>query len=552
MKKILLTALVVSSLVACENIVGGVRTERTDSAKAEMSLTPVQRDNSITAANAYSDIFLDSVLVDEFIKKQALNDTMALQLRNFYNARNYQFAWLASDGFTEQGRGFWNLYDYHSKDSALKKFNDTLFNKKLDTLLETDSLYISANDSNFVKTELALTQQFIQYINDNNDSTSEHLQQFIPVRKTTVRQLADSILNIQDSGQSLTLHTDSIQIFTANQQYSLLKDALRKYDSIADKGGWQPILSTGNILKKGVSAPAVTALKKRLQLSGDMPGKDTSQTFNDSLDLAIKNFQQRHGQKPDGIVSDSLISIMNVPVEERIKQILVNMNRIPWMPVLQQARLIQVNVPDYMMHVYEDTEEVFNSKVIVGKEGTNTMMFTGNMNQIVFNPYWNIPASIVQNEIMPAMKKDPNYLKKNNMEIVHQNDSLPVIRQLPGPQNPLGKVKFLFPNSYEIYFHDSPNKYLFDQRNRAFSHGCIRIAEAQKLAEYLLKNNPEWTVDKIQATMKSGKEQAVSLKDQVPVSITYLTAWVDPNGQVNFRNDIYGHDARTASKMFNG
>jgi murein L,D-transpeptidase YcbB/YkuD len=228
------------------------------------------------------------------------------------------------------------------------------------------------------------------------------------------------------------------------------------------------------------------------------------------------------------------------------------MNRIPWIPVQQQTKLIQVNIPDYMLHVYEDSGEVFHSKVIVGKEGTNTMMFSGNMNQIVFNPHWNIPESIVQNEIMPAMKKDPNYLKKNNMEIVQQNDSLPVIRQLPGQQNALGKIKFLFPNSYEIYLHDSPQKELFNQKNRAFSHGCIRVAEAQKLAEYLLKNNPEWTPDKIRQAMNSGKEQTVALKEQVPVSISYLTAWVDKNGQVNFRNDIYGHDAKTASKMFNG
>jgi murein L,D-transpeptidase YcbB/YkuD len=252
------------------------------------------------------------------------------------------------------------------------------------------------------------------------------------------------------------------------------------------------------------------------------------------------------------MISDSLIAIMNVPVEERMKQLLINMNRIAWMPTQQQQKLIQVNIPDFMLYVYEDTGEALHSKVIVGKEGTNSMMFTGNLNQIVFNPYWNIPASIVKNEIMPAMKKDPNYLKKNNMEIVQPNDTLPVIRQLPGPQNSLGKVKFLFPNTYEIYLHDSPKKELFAQQNRAFSHGCIRVAEAQKLAEYLLKNNREWTPDKIKQAMNSGKEQTVALKEPVPVSISYLTAWVDKNGQVNFRNDIYGHDARTASKMFNG
>lgn len=540
-----------SSLVACENIVGGVRTERADSAKADITLTPVQRDNSITAANAYSDIFLDSAVVDAFIKEKALNDTIAIQMRNFYNTRNYQYAWLASDGFTEQGRGFWNLYTYKTRDTANKNLADTSLNRKLDTLLETDTLQVTANDSNFIKTELALTQHFIQYMNANRDSASDDLQEFIPVRKTTVRQLTDSLLNTKDSNQTVAFQRDSSQLLTVNQQFSLLKEALSKYDSIADKGGWQPISATGKMLKKGVTSPAITSIKKRLQLSGDMSGSDSTQKFNDSLEVAIKNFQQRHGQNPDGIISDSLIAIMNVPVEERMKQILVNMNRIPWMPAQQQTRLIHVNIPDFMLHVYEDSGEVFHSKVIVGKEGTNTMMFAGNMNQIVFNPYWNIPASIVQSEIMPAMKNDPNYLKKNNMEIVKQNDSLPIIRQLPGQQNALGKVKFLFPNSYEIYLHDSPQKELFAQKNRAFSHGCIRVADAQKLAEYLLKNNQDWTPDKIRGAMNSGKEQTVALKERVPVSISYLTAWVDKNGQVNFRNDIYGHDAKTAGKMFN-
>jgi L,D-transpeptidase YcbB len=552
MKNVILLTIILNGLIACENIVGGVRTENANKAKAD--ITPVQRDNSITAANSYSDIFLDSAVVDAYIKEKALTDTLALQLRNFYNERNYQYAWLASDGFTEQGRGFWNIYSNNkaagSADTANKSLADTTLNRRMDTLLETDSLHVTGSDSNFIKTELALTQRFIQHINNTSDSAAAHLHNFIPIKKTTVRQLTDSILNKKDSGQSLSFTSDSTQKFTANQQYTLLKQALQKYDSIAQKGGWQPISAPGKIIKKGTKAPVVSSIKKRLQLSGDMSGSDTTQVYNDSLEIAVKKFQQQHGQNPDGAISDSLIAIMNIPVEERMKQILVNMNRLVWMPTQQSERLIEVNVPDFMLNIYEGNRKAFNSKVIVGKEGTNSIMFNGNLNEIVFNPYWNIPASIVQNEIMPAMKKDPNYLKRHNMEIVKQNDSVPAIRQLPGPQNALGKVKFLFPNTYEIYLHDSPQKELFEQKNRALSHGCIRVADAQKLAEYLLKNNPGWTPEKVRQAINSGKEQSVALKEPVPVSITYLTAWVDENGEINFRNDIYGHDARTASKMF--
>jgi murein L,D-transpeptidase YcbB/YkuD len=189
-------------------------------------------------------------------------------------------------------------------------------------------------------------------------------------------------------------------------------------------------------------------------------------------------------------------------------------------------------------------------KVVVGKQGTNTTMFTGDLNQIVFSPYWNIPASIVKDEIMPAIKNNPNYLQKNHMEFVKKNDSVPTIRQMPGKDNPLGKVKFLFPNSYDIFFHDTPAKGLFEKSKRAYSHGCIRLEDAKKLAAYLLKDDPSWTSEKIDQAMNSGKEQFVRVKRSVPVVITYFTAWVDENGQLNFRDDVYQHDAKTAERMF--
>jgi murein L,D-transpeptidase YcbB/YkuD len=169
----------------------------------------------------------------------------------------------------------------------------------------------------------------------------------------------------------------------------------------------------------------------------------------------------------------------------------------------------------------------------------------------VFSPYWNLPESIVRDEIMPAMQKDPGYLQKKNMEIVKENKGgIPQIRQLPGKDNALGKVKFLFPNSFDIYLHDTPNKELFNQQDRALSHGCIRVADPNKLAQYLLKDQKEWTTEKINAAMNSGKEQTVKLTRSVPVLITYYTAWADKNGQLHFGNDVYGHDAKTAGMLF--
>ena len=188
--------------------------------------------------------------------------------------------------------------------------------------------------------------------------------------------------------------------------------------------------------------------------------------------------------------------------------------------------------------------------VVVGKEGHNTMMFTGNLNQVVFSPYWNLPPSIVKKEILPAIERNPNYLASHHMEITGNEGGLPVIRQLPGEDNSLGKVKFLFPNSFNIYFHDTPAKTLFDKDKRAYSHGCIRLSDPVKMANYLLKDDAEWPAENIDAAMNSGKEKYVKLKKPVPVLITYYTAWVDDSGLLHFADDIYGHDKTVIEKMF--
>jgi len=178
------------------------------------------------------------------------------------------------------------------------------------------------------------------------------------------------------------------------------------------------------------------------------------------------------------------------------------------------------------------------------------MMFTKTLNQIVFSPYWNIPPTIVKNEILKEIEEDPKYLEKEQMEVIGEEDGLPDIRQKPGPKNALGKVKFLFPNSYNIYFHDTPQKSLFSKDKRAFSHGCIRLAEPEKMARYLLRNDPDWDETRIREAMDSEKEKWVKLKDPVAVFITYFTAWVDEQGRLNFREDIYDHDLEMSKKMF--
>ncbi|MGH2552276.1 MAG: L,D-transpeptidase family protein, partial [Chitinophagaceae bacterium] len=225
--------------------------------------------------------------------------------------------------------------------------------------------------------------------------------------------------------------------------------------------------------------------------------------------------------------------------------ILLNMDRMRWMPQKPSGHLIIVNIPEFILHVMDGKNKVFDMVVVVGQVGHNTIMFNGDLNQIIFSPYWNVPQSIIKDEIMPAILKSPNYLVNKNME---RNGNY--IRQKPGPGNALGKVKFIFPNSFNIYFHDTPAKSLFGSDKRAFSHGCVRLSEPQKMAEWLLRNDPDWPKEKIIKAMNQTHETPVKLKEVIPVFIIYYTAWVDENGQMNFRDDVYEHDKELIKKMF--
>ena len=409
------------------------------------------------------------------------------RMRSFYNARNYQYAWFAGDGLTEQARGFWNMHNYHTtygEDSLLK---DKTLKKNMDRLIAEEDLSVSTSNNTIRNTEFKLTEHFILYVMNNVEDgyiKRKEMERFIPAKKQDIMSLADSLLNKK--------HKDNKYYEDVNESYKLLKQQLAVYYKIAKEGGWSTIPAKAKQLKKGNSLPAVVDLKKRLQLTGDMAGSDTTQLMNDEVAAGIRSFQSRHGYTPTGTITDDLIKDMNVPVEKRLQQILLNMGRMQWMIQEPKGQMIVVNIPEFILHVKEGKNKVFDMEVVVGKEGHNTMMFSGNLTQVVFSPYWNVPANIVEKEILPAMEKDPDYLEKQEMEIVKSEDSLPVIRQLPGEKNALGKVKFLFPNSFDIYFHDTPSKSLFKKDKRAYSHGCIRLSDPVKMANYLLQDNGQW------------------------------------------------------------
>jgi murein L,D-transpeptidase YcbB/YkuD len=551
MKKILLySAMLLSVFASCQN--SGNKTnaqtqtsESDDEAKSEGQKKISKRDYSITAANSYSDLFLDSMALEQFITSKKLSDSVARRMRSFYNTRNYQFTWFTSNGLTEQALAFWNLHDYvttYDDDTSLRDKN---LQKKMDALVAEESLSPKATDKGYINTELTLTQHFIEYVLNNYQKgyvKRKEMERFIPFKKQEPLTLADSLLNKK--------HKDEKYFEDVNQPYKLLKVELAKYYNIVKQGGWPTVPSIKKSLKPGVTDPVIAIIKQRLKISGDLPYADSSQKYNDTLETAVRTYQERMGYTPTGIITSELIKDMNVSAMTRMEQILMNMGRMRWMPEVNSGQLIMVNIPEFVLHVYEGKKKAFDMNVVVGKEGHNTMMFSGDLNQIVFSPYWNVPPSIVKKEILPKLASNPGYLESQEMEQVGTEGGLPKIRQRPGDKNSLGRVKFLFPNSFNIYFHDTPAKTLFDKDKRAFSHGCIRLSDPEKMANYLLRNNPEWTPEKINDAMYSGNEQFVRLKKAVPVIITYYTAWVDESGRLNFRDDIYTHDKSLASRMF--
>ena len=510
------------------------------SSSSEKEKKITKRDWSVTKENAYNNIFLDSSNLENFIVANKVPDSLSRRLRSFYNARNYQFAWFSTGGLTEQAITFWNIHNYEAS-TGDTSFKNAALQKKMDGIVEDSNFRVNPSDKSMVSTELLLTEHFIRYTLGNYEKgyvKRKEMERFVPIKKEDPITLADSLLNKK--------HKDEKYFENVNNAYKLLKDELSKYVTISKNGGWPTIQGDAKQFRKGSASSSILLLKKRLQLAGYLAAGDTTKNYNDSLMQGIQQAQRSFGYKPDGVLGASLLKDLNVPVNKRIENILINMNRMRWMPQEPEGRLILVNIPEFVLHLFEGKNKVFDMNVVVGKEGHYTMMFTGKLSTVVFSPYWNVPASIVKKEIEPSIAKNPDYLETHNMERTPDGG----IRQKPGGDNSLGQVKFLFPNSFNIYFHDTPAKSLFNQDKRAYSHGCIRLSEPQKMAEYLLKDNSSWTTDKIVDAMNAGVEKFVKVKDPVPVFITYYTAWVDENGLLNFRDDIYRRDAVVMQKMF--
>jgi len=502
----------------------------------------VERDTTITKANAYSDIFIDSLKVEAFLASGSIADTSAVLIRNFYNSRNYQFAWFTKTGLTEQAIAFWNLHNNFIKYNNDNSFTDSNLHNQMRMLLAQDSSEFRL-EQKLIGTELQMTEHFFEFAKYAYTGTVDPqvLQWHIPRKKIDVISLLDSLLTNKN--------IDAWE--PVNEQYRQLNKELKKYYDLEKSASFDSLPSDKKkVYKKGDNSEVISKLKERLSLIGYYQDEDTSALFNEQFQNAVVTLQKAHGLKADGIIRSSVIDVLNVPLKQRIKQMLVNMERMRWMPNEPDGNRIIVNIPEYILHVYDSSRKIFDMEIVVGATANRTVVFNDMLKYVVFAPYWNVPSSIVRSEILPAMNRNGGYLASKRMEQTGTSNGLPIIRQLPGGNNSLGQVKFIFPNSYNIYFHDTPAKSLFSRESRAFSHGCIRLSDPKKMAEYLLRFQPEWTPARIDSAMNGDKEKWVVLKKSVPVMITYFTSWVDADGQLNFRDDIYGHDKKMAELLF--
>lgn len=497
-------------------------------------------DTTITINNSFSELFFDSTSLGAFIENNPIHDTLAYRMRSFYSSRNFQFAWFFNDGLADYAHSFLHLQDDYIHLSG----DSTLYNPQLAERIDSLELIKSINpdDAIIIDTELQLTRQFFRYAyfaySGDRSIDIQELDWFIPRKKINTVAFLDSLL--QNKGQNIAKYEP------VNSQYIQLKDKLLKYYQYADKTDpWPVLVADKKKYGSGDSSEVIKQVKERLFVLGDLSFADTTYFFNDSLTAGIKRFQERHGLKVDGVPGKSFFSELNVPITDRIRQILINMERVRWMPDNPGTDFLLINIPEFKLRVFDAGKFSFGMNVVVGSTAHNTVIFSGKLNQVVFSPYWNIPNSILKNEILPAINRDPNYLAKHNMEWNGNS-----VRQKPGRNNSLGLVKFLFPNSYNIYLHDTPSKSLFGESRRAFSHGCIRLEEPQKLAEFILRKDSTWTTEKIVEAMNSGKEKYVRVKPEVPVVMGYFTAFVDNYGRLNFRNDIYGHDKKMQKRLF--
>lgn len=494
--------------------------------------------------------------------REALIDMMA-----FYERRQFEPLWVSHDGALGNASVAVRVLENSDKEGL---------NPEHYQAAELRSLSTSTDFGSLARFEVGLTRGLIRYASDAGTGRTDPSA----VDPEFYAFSRDFETDVFLTGLSVSTDITSFlaQYEPGRDEYSRLKASLATYRALEAEGGW-PRLAEGETLKPGMEDARVPTLREILSIMGDYPvpgsqgpaANASSRLYDEALVAAVERFQYRHGLSIDGEVGRNTTAALNVPVERRIGQILMNMERRRWMVNDMGDTFIFVNLADYLLKLVVEPKTLFATPVVVGTPYHRTPIFSHEMTYLEFNPFWNVPPSIAGNEMLPKIKEDPSYLAANNFEVLDgwgddaqsvdpsridwqafSRATLPYrFRQKPGEGNALGVVKFMMPNRFNIYLHDTPSKSLFGRSERAFSHGCIRVKDPMQLAEWImtLQGNGK-TREEIDGIVESGERTIVTLDRPIPVHITYLTAWTNKDGTMHFRDDIYGRDELLREALF--
>ncbi|MFH1934926.1 MAG: L,D-transpeptidase family protein [Pseudomonadota bacterium] len=488
----------------------------------------------------------------------------SVALPRFYEDRVYQPAWSDNDGPRHQADALINaIHEADREGLRPDDYHLSCIEAIVSEIRQHQSQRKSFNPRRLVDLDLLLSDAFLVY--------ASHLlagrinPETIDAEWHANRRDADLAIVLQTALDTNRIGETLKSLLPSQPGYARLRNALANYREIAANGGW-PKIPDGRKVQMGDSGQRIRVLRARLIATGDLEQDSgvNGDLFDDVLENALRKFQERQGLDVDGILGPATLQALNVPVEQRVRQLELNLERWRWLPQNLRNRYILVNMANFELSVVEKDQAVMVMRVIVGKEYRRTPVFSGQMTYLVFNPYWHVPPAIAIKDKLPLIRKDPDYLVKQNMKAFQgwSADAKEIdpqsidwskvtaknftfrLRQDPGPSNALGRVKFMFPNRFNVYLHDTDSRELFEKTLRTFSSGCIRIEKPIELAEYLLRDDPKWTHETILAAIEKQVEQTVRLPRSIPVHLLYWTAWVDREGSLHFVRDIYGRDKR--------
>jgi murein L,D-transpeptidase YcbB/YkuD len=468
-------------------------------------------------------------------------------VRTFYQQRDNQPVWVDETGTNARADALLRAFQNAARDGL-----DPADYDPRPFVLEAGGV------EQLAATDLALSATLVRYASDLRGG-----------RALPTKIERDPRISPLDPVQLLIAAADALDptafvnsLAPADSIYIGLRQALARYRALAAAGGW-PKIPDGAVLGPGSVDPRIGILRLRLQLTGDLAADAQGyppSRYDDDVHQAVRGFQERHGLPADGVVGEQTRALLNIQVQSRIRQILANLERARWLPDDLGDPYVLVNLADFDLRVVEGGRDTLRMRVVIGDPETITPIFSDKISYIEINPYWNVPRSIAVKEMLRVLRRDPGALTAQNIRVLaaggEEVDPASVnwsavsadnfnyrLRQDPGVRNALGRIKFMFPNPYGVYLHDTPSRKLFRRQVRTFSHGCIRIEKPIELATFLLRGDPVWGRTRIERTIAGGKNRAVVLKDLVPVHLVYLTAWVDRDGKMQFRDDHYNLDA---------